>query len=436
MTAPTRLLNKNFLLLWQGQFVSQMGSQAFAIAMMFWIKHETGSATLMGMLLMASNIPSVLLGPVAGVYADSHSRKRIIVWCDLLSGFAVLTLAGLLFFAPEATDAAIVWLFVVSVFITLVGTFFRPAISASIPDLVPADKLAGANSMNQFSMQLSGFLGMGSGGVLFRVLGAPVLFLIDGLSYLFSAASEAFITIPQDIPEKTKGIRAAWNRFKAQTAEGFRHVWNQAGLKNLFFTAAFLNFLLAPIAVLLPFYVEDWLHTTPDWFGFIMAGFGAGAMIGYVAAGSLKLPGKVRAVTVIAALVAMATLLASYAVVRNTWIALLVSSGIGLTNGYVNINIVTIIQLTTPSQIRGRVMGFLGTLAGGLSPLAMGLAGWVADLLNQNIPLLMAICGGTAAVLSALVSLNGEFRSFLSYEPPPTDDPAAPATEAADPPAN
>jgi len=111
MTKTTKLLNKNFVLLWQGQFVSMLGNQAYAIAMMFWIKHETGSAALVGMIMMASAIPGVLLGPLGGTYSDRHSRKKIIVWCDILSGLAVLTLAFLLFTTPDETDFLIVVLF-------------------------------------------------------------------------------------------------------------------------------------------------------------------------------------------------------------------------------------------------------------------------------------------------------------------------------------
>jgi MFS family permease len=426
MAPPTKLLNKDFFLLWQGQFVSQIGSQAFAIAMMFWIKHETGSATLMGALMMASQIPSVLLGPVAGVWADSHSRKAIIVWCDALNGLAVLTLAGLLFLWPTATDTAIVWLFGVSVLVSTISAFFRPAIAASIPDLVPEAKVAAANSMNQFSIQLSGFLGMGSGGVLFRVLGAPVLFLIDGLSYIFSAISESFITIPQEIPERTRGLVAAFRKFRKDFIDGLRYVWGQAGLKSLFLIAAVLNFFLGPIGVLLPFYVEDYLHATPDWFGFMMAAFGVGAMVGYVAAGSLRPSGRVRAVMVIGGIILMAAFLASYSVVRSTWLAVTVSAAVGLCNGFVNINIVTIIQLTTPSGVRGRTMGLLGTLTGGLMPISMGLTGVITDLVDQNVPLMFAISGGTTTIIAALTSVNRHFRQFLAYEPPPRDIPEDP----------
>jgi len=434
MTPPAKLLNRNFLLLWQGQFVSQLGSQAFAIAMMFWIKHETGSATLMGMLMMASTIPSVLLGPVAGTFADHHSRKLIIVWCDILNGLAVLTLAGLLFLAPDNTDLAIVWLFIVSVFLMTVSAFFRPAISAAIPDLVPTDKVAGANSMNQFSMQLSTFLGQGAGGVLFRLLGAPMLFLIDGLSYLFSAFSEAFITIPQTIPEKTKGLKASFERFKHDTMDGVRFVGKSSGLKTMFTVAAFLNFLLIPMIVLLPFLVEDHLHATTDWYGFMLAGFGVGAMAGFVVAGTVKFRGRTRSTLVIIALVIMSAIVASIGFTGSAKTAVGLFVAMGVVNGFININISTIIQVTTPSEIRGRVMGLLGTLSAGLAPIAMGLSGVVADLVDQDIPLIIKVSAGAATRLSIAVAVNRNFRDFLAYEPPATTD-AATAT-AEDPQSN
>ncbi|MEW5924290.1 MAG: MFS transporter, partial [Candidatus Zixiibacteriota bacterium] len=281
MDQPSKLLNKNFFLLWQGQFVSQLGSQVHGIAMMFWIKHATGSATLMGTIMMLSMLPGVIFGPLGGTIADNFSRKKIIVVSDILCGILVLALAGILFYSPEDVSVAVVWLFVIGIAMGIISAFFRPAISAAIPDLVPREKIAAANSMNQSSFQISSLLGQGTGGVLYRVLGAPVLFLFDGITYLFSAVSEMFITIPQKIPEKTTGFKPIMKKFSTDTGIGVKFVWSNKGMRAVFFTATLLNFLLSPLIVLLPFYIEDHLQLTPDWFGFLIAANGVGALIGY-----------------------------------------------------------------------------------------------------------------------------------------------------------
>ena len=189
-TSPSaKLLNRDFLLLWQGQFVSQAGSQAFLIAMMYWTMEASGSATLMGLLLTLSTLPGVVLGPLAGTFVDRHSRKNTIVVSDILSGLCVLGVAALHFqgVGPRVLIAA---LLVASGLIGAIQAFFRPAITAAIPDIVSTERLQGANSLYMLSGQLSTILGQGAGGLIYATLGAPVLFLIDGVSYLFSAASE------------------------------------------------------------------------------------------------------------------------------------------------------------------------------------------------------------------------------------------------------
>ncbi|HXV13753.1 MAG TPA: hypothetical protein VEC56_06065, partial [Candidatus Krumholzibacteria bacterium] len=84
-----------------------MGSQAFAIAAMFWIKHATESATLMGVVMMLGTLPFVLLGAIGGVVADRESRKRILIACDLVAGAAVLLLSFAMTAGPHHTPLLI-----------------------------------------------------------------------------------------------------------------------------------------------------------------------------------------------------------------------------------------------------------------------------------------------------------------------------------------
>jgi DHA3 family macrolide efflux protein-like MFS transporter len=266
MTRPTKLLNKNFVLLWQGQLVSLFGMQAYSIAMMFWIKHQTGSATLMGLVMMVSQIPGVLLGPISGVFVDRYSRWKIIVGSDLIRGLITMALAALVFFSPDGNNIIIVGLFTVGLISSTVAAFFNPAITAAIPELVPTEKLATANSMHAFSYQVSNFVGMGIGGVLFRIMGASMLFFIDGITYIFSAISEMFIKIPQNFPDEKADAKSNFSRMIDDIKEGFLFIWQNKGMRDLFFTATLLNFFLVPGMVLTPFFVEDYLMANSDWY--------------------------------------------------------------------------------------------------------------------------------------------------------------------------
>ncbi|MDD5091236.1 MAG: MFS transporter, partial [Candidatus Wallbacteria bacterium] len=284
--AHSKLWNKDFFLLWQGQLVSQLGNQAFAIAMAFWIKHQTGSASIMGLVMMAATLPSVLLGPFGGTFADMHSRKKIIVFCDLFNGMAVLSLAALIMHDPLAVELILPWLFAVSVFVSIVNAFFRPAVTASIPDIVPEQSVAAANSLNESSVQIATFTGQALGGVLFRLFGPAALFLIDGSTYIFSSFSEVFIHVPQNLPAQKPGMSEIMRSFREDTLAGFRFVWERKGMRNMYLVAAVLNFFLVPVIVLLPFYVEDFLKAGTVWYGYLMAAFGAGSLIGYLFAGT------------------------------------------------------------------------------------------------------------------------------------------------------
>jgi MFS transporter, DHA3 family, macrolide efflux protein len=411
---PARLFNRNFLLLWQGQAVSRLGTQAFAVAMMFWVMEKTGSASLMGFLMTFSMLPGILLGPVGGTFADRHSRVKIIVVCDLLSGLGVLLLAFAMMSLPDAVDILIPLLFVVAVLGGVVQAFFMPAIAASVPDLVAPERLAAANSLNQFSTQASLLIGQAAGGILYSTLGAPLLFLIDGLSYLFSGVSAMFIRLPARPLPQEEEKQPVFRTYVQQTAEGFRYVWQRTGLRSFIFATSFLNFLIMPIMVLFPFYVSLYLRQGSEWYGFLMAGMSAGAVAGFVLAGVLKLQGAGRARGLLICMLLMPVFIGILGFVRVPVLALALVFLDGAAMGLINVYLVTMIQRSTPSEIRGRVMGLLGTLSGGLMPIGMALGGVVGDLTGKNVPLIYAVCAGASVLLVLAFWTLHDFRDFLT----------------------
>ncbi|HEY0558053.1 MAG TPA: MFS transporter, partial [Thermoanaerobaculia bacterium] len=416
MPAPARLWNRNFFLLWQGQTVSQLGNQAFMIAIAFWLKEATNSATLIGLLMTVSTLPGVLLAPFGGTYADRHSRIRILIACDVLAGLAVLAQGLAMHQSWLSVHGLIVLLFFVAIFDGALRAFFMPAINSAIPDLVPGERLAAANSLNQFSIQTAVFAGQAVGGVLFRLLGAPLLLIADGITFLFAAGSATFIADPFQKPPAETSSGSPFRAFLHETAEGLRWVWQRAGMRDFVLVASLLNFFVTPILVLFPFYVQDVLKAGAEWYGFLLAATSVGAVAGFLLAGVVHLRGAVRGWTLVALLVLGPVLLGAIGFIHIPLLAVACSFLSGMAFGMVNIYLLTLLQAATPPELRGRVLGLLGTLGGGLMPIGLALGGWLGDLTHHDIPLLF---GGSAA-LSALVTLalatRKECRAFLAQD--------------------
>jgi len=412
---PVKLYNKNFILLWQGQFVSQIGNQVFLIALMFWLKHATGSASLMSTLMMLSVLPAVILGPFGGTVADRYSRRKIIIISDAINGFAVLSLAIVLFLLPKEITLIIVCLFICSVIGGISAAFFRPAASAIIPDIVPRKKISTANSLKQSAMQLSMFIGQGIGGVLYRLLGAPVLFLIDALTFLFSSISELFIRLPKKVIPLGNDNGDFWQDFLSDTKIGFNYIWNLKGLRNLIIVAAMMNFFMAPFIIVLSFYVEDYLHTKPDWFGYLIAADAIGMFIGSLLAGILKISSKSKVALMIFVLIGSSITIGSLALIKTPHLALIMLFIDGVLIGLFQVHLITILQITTPEDIRGRVFGLMGTLSGIMYPIGLGLTGFVLDAINHDVRIIYGVSGSVTLILSMLLGLSRSFRNFIEF---------------------
>jgi len=409
-------ISRDFSLLFLGQTISQLGTQAYSIAMLYWLMERTGSASLMGFLMTASTLPGVFLGPFGGTFADRTSRIRIVLVCDLLagSGIGVLTLA--LWLRPDATQVLIVLIFAVSILLGVIRSFFAPAISAVIPDLVPKGRLAAANSLSQFASQATVTVGQAIGGVLYQHLGAPLLFLVNSISYFIAGGASALI--PRDERQRSAAPVDVhpFRHFLRETAEGLRWVWAQKGLRDFMLGVSLINFLGMPGTVLFPFYVKLYLHVRPQWYGFLLAAIGIGVVTGFVLAGTLRLTGRSRARGVMTAMVLYPVCFGALALIRTAPLAVVALFAGGITLGVINVYLITLIQAGTPSEVRGRVMGLVGTLGGGLVPLGMTLGGIVGDLTNKNAPLVFAVSAGTALCVTLFMISSRSCREFLATD--------------------
>lgn len=412
-SAAEKLLNKNFVLLWQGQALSQLGSSIFAISIIFWVKHETGSAAILGLLMMLSHAPGLLVAALAGSIADRFSRRNIIILSDLSSGFLMLLLAAL-WHTNVGPWGVLVSVFAVNIGMSIAASFFTPALAAALPDIVPRVRLERANSLRSVTQQLCFFAGRLIGATLFRALGPWLVTFLNGITFLLSALTEAFIDIPQELPPVVTTWRSLMVSLKAELRQGFGYVWRNQGLKRLILAGAFTNFFTMAIIVLLPFYVEDHLAASIEWYAILISVFGLGIAFGSALAGYTTLHGAVRARALIVLVILESLAAALLGLASDVITAGVIGFAIGAGMGYTNVHFMSIVQHTTPTEMRGRVFGFLETIAHSTIPLGMGFGGLIFDLLDQNIPLLFGACGMTLAVFVALIARNREFRAFLA----------------------
>ncbi|QPG04557.1 MFS transporter [Salinimonas marina] len=282
-------MNRNLFFLWQGQVISQLGMQAYTIAMMFWIMESSGSSAAMSVIFALSTLPQIIFGPIAGVIADRHANRKIIIWCDLIRGSTVLVMAAVLFSDLFSTAQVVIFFAVTACINGGCKAFFQPAIDAWIPDLTTREKLPQVMATFGSTTQATMVLGQASRGILFTLLGAPLLLLVDAVSYFLSALSECFIKQKtQDNSDRAIAITASFKSYKDDLLTGWRYLAGTSGMVPAALFVASINFFIAPVMLLLPFYVANQISAGAEWYGFLLAALALGSIIGYSHSNHLK----------------------------------------------------------------------------------------------------------------------------------------------------
>lgn len=391
-----RLLNRDFVLLWQGHLVSQLGNQAFLIATMSWTLETTGSPELMGLLLMTSTLPGVTFGPIAGALADRHSRRSLIVAADFLRGLGHLGLAALMLAAPSRTSVIVGGLLVLGFVSGLLGAVATPALAAAIPDLVAERRLAAANSLHHLSSQGAVLFGQAAGGLAYAWIGPGGLVLFDGITFLVSAGCARLARVPS--PQAPAGhVRLRASAYLRDVRVGLAWLWRRPPLRSLTLTFATVNLLFTPVFVLLPVYVRDVLGRGAEWYGFLLAAAGGGAMTG---AALMPLVLKARAILT-PALLGIGLCTTALAACRSPIVALLLLATVGLLSGILNVRVMTTMQGCTPPEMRGRVLAVTMALASSAVPVGLALGGLAGGLARSALPSVIGACGVGILIVAA-----------------------------------
>ena len=236
--------NRNFSLMWSGQLVSTMGTALTSLAASIYVFRLTSSAWSVGLMLMATAAPSLLVGLFAGVFVDRYDRKKIMIAADLIRGVLVVLI-------PVLAPLSIAWLYVIVALTSAIGQFFDPAYESVLPEVASEEELAAANSLIAISSFGSTAIGFAASGLIASAANISWAFYLDAVSFAFSATCIYLMRFLHTPAEEQTSASIVLRNLRA----GVRELFSTPILRSLFLlqvpvfiASGLLNSLLLPFA--------------------------------------------------------------------------------------------------------------------------------------------------------------------------------------------
>jgi len=365
---------KGFTAVWAGQFVSILGTSMTNFALTIWAWEKTGEATALALVGFSFVAPYILMSPFAGALVDRWNRKLVMMLSDLAAGAS--TLAVLLLFASGRLE---VWhLYVTSAFAGAFQAFQFPAFSAAITLMLDKEQYARANGMMSLAHSASNIFAPVAAGILLPIVGIGGIMAFDVVSFLAAVGALVLIHVPQpQVREREKPSLLQDSMF------GFRYILSRPSLLGLQLIFLVSNFtgsigfsLLAPM--ILSRTGNDSLIL-----GSVQSAFGVGGVIGGLVMSAWggprrKVNGLLLGLTS-SSLLGMTTMGLGRGV--SVWVA--AAFVLMFVNPITNGCSQAIWQSKIPPELQGRVFSTRALIAQASQPLAMFIAGPLADRLAE-----------------------------------------------------
>jgi Na+/melibiose symporter-like transporter len=393
-------------------FISVSGDWILTIGLIYRVYVVTGS-TVASALTMASSIaPQVLLGALAGVFADRWDRRHTMIIADLLLAAGLLPLL-------IVHHAAQVWIVFVVMFAEgVIQQFFSPAQQAMVPRLVPDEELVTANAVSGQVSNVSRLAGSALGGVIAAAGGLMAVTMVDAVSFVVSAAFLAFVrtsgrTASREAPGGPSGlsglrgpVRARIARVGDELRDGLRLTTRHKVLRALMIFALVTSVGEGIMSTLFTPFVEHVLHGTSQEFGLVVAAQAVGGIAGGLIAASAG--HRVRASrllsygAIVFGLVDLAIFLYPLGYVA-VWPAAVGMIIVGIPGALCVAGLITLFQRNSEDSYRGRVFGAISTMEG-VTILAGTLGAGYLSRFAGIIPVL-AIQGGGYVVAGLAMAI-------------------------------
>jgi MFS family permease len=396
------LAHRNFRLVWLAALGSTIGTWMQNFAQSWLVFDLTRSNFYKGVDDFLGQLPILLFMLIGGVIADRHDRRKLLTGSQYVQAVSAFTLAALLYFHHVT-----IWRIFALSFVTGCGQAFGgPAYQSMIPSLVPRQDLPNAIALNSTQFNLSRVLGPLVGNVVLVGIGAAACFAVNGLSFFIVVIALAMLRLPPHAPSTDRMALGT------ELRSGLSYVGRNRVLLTLTVLVFVSTFLVMPVLTLLPAFATTVLTSSGTPAGrlsALMACQGLGAIVGALFVGS---QGRFNGTVLLSVQIVLGLLIAAFAISR----VYPVSLGLLFITGMAFMALFSIsfslVQLTVPDALRGRVVSiYMVALRGGW-PIGGLVAGKLADTFSA--PHVLATNGVILSILAAGLLVTGRGRSLIA----------------------
>ena len=413
MSTASLWKHPDFLKLWTGQTVSELGSVVTRTALPLVALLVLGAGPLeLAYLVISASLAVLVVGLVAGAWVDRLQRRPLLIGADAIR-------AALLFWIPVAYSIGalrIEQLYVVSFIEAALGALFDAAYPAYVPSLIGVDRVVEGNSKLATSSSIAEIGGPGLAGTLVQVVSAPFAILVDAVSFLISALSLALIRAPEP-PRPTRDMAT---RIRQEIAEGLGIVRRHAILFPLAIRSILGHVFGAFYGVLYSIYLLQVLHLDPFLLGIVISAGGVGSLVGsFFAQRTVKGLGIGRAIIFMAvgsSILGVLTPLAQGPVALATlmvFLPQLIGDGLQTIEG---VGERSLVQGLVPDRILGRVNATLEVVSHGVGfPAGALIAAFVAEQIGVRGAIAVGWAGMAASILFLVFSPLSRVRTAAEW---------------------
>jgi predicted MFS family arabinose efflux permease len=379
-----------------GNAISMIGTwmQRLATGWLTWQLTESG--WWLGVIAFADLFPTIVIGPIGGAAADRFDRLRVTKVTQSLALFQAVAV-----FALTASGHMTVWLLcALTALGGVIAAFNQPVRLALVPSLVPRDDLVTALSIISIIFNLARFIGPAIAGLLIVRVGVGAAFAVNAVTYAVFLLALTRLRASYAAPATQHA------GFLGQVVEGIRYAGSHKGITALLLLTIVTSLFSRPIVELLPGFAAEVFRSGAAGLAMLTSSIGIGAVLGGLWLGGRPQSFGLTRVALTSSM-AMAVAGALFTSTDRLWAALPLLAVVGFCMSSSGIASQTLVQLTVPSVMRGRVLSLYGLIARGgpaLGALAMGAA---SETFGFRIPVAV---GGVIAAGAAIWALALESR--------------------------